>query len=84
MFFQMFYLSRFAILISWTLHRRLCINMNEFVHKTWTSSIHNNLFANNAVAASFCKIREYGEWHAWKFMLQNIPASIILSVSGKS
>ena len=51
-------LSRLAILISSTPHRRLCIDMKSFVQETPVSLINNYLFADNAVAASLWKIRE--------------------------
>ena len=52
----MIFLSRLAILISWTLQQRLCTDMKYFIQETGPSIIHNYLFVNNAVAASFWKI----------------------------
>ena len=46
------FLSRFAILISWTLHRRLRIDIKLFVEETWPSVINNYLFADNSVVGN--------------------------------
>ena len=47
------FLSRFAILISWTLHRHEIICIGNI-----TYLINNYLFRDNAVAASLWQIRE--------------------------
>ena len=46
MFFQRFVSSHFVILISWTLHRRLCIDVKSFVQETRPSLINDYWFTD--------------------------------------